>query len=106
MERTEIYGNDYTITPNDKSGVQQTLRGIWDHTSGGEFEGSFMIRAVVKNNLENTEVLINESQLYVNITDPCILASSIVAPVSVTPITYVINGNPAAETSTIAYFHD
>ena len=65
-----------------------------------------MIRAVVMNNLENTEVLVNESQLYVNITDPCIQTNSIVAPVSVTPITFVINGNPPAETSTVAYFHD
>ena len=35
-ERSQIFGNDYAIRPDDGSGVDQTLTGIWDHVSGGE----------------------------------------------------------------------
>ena len=74
-ERSELFGNDYYITPDDGSDTDQTLRGIWDPDAGGEKDGYFWIRAIVYNNRGggDTEVLINETEFWVNIVDPCIV---------------------------------
>ena len=111
QERTESFGNDYYITPDDGSTAEvQALKGIWDHTSGGEKDGYFYIRAVVSNNKGDTEVLVDETEFYVNITDPCIVSGSIVAPTTITDLVYVINdcdsASPNPTTYTIDFLHD
>ena len=106
MERSELFGNDYYITPDDGSDSDQTLKGIWDHTSGGEKDGFFWIRAVVTNVNGDTEVLVDETEFWVNITDPCIRSNSIVAPTAIPDLVYVRNGYPAATTHTVDFLHD
>ena len=108
QERSESFGNDYDISPNDGLTAEpQALTGIWDHTSGGEKDGYFWIRAVVTNVNTDTEVLVDETQFWVNITDPCIVSASIVAPsISIPDLEYVINGNPGATTHTVDFLHD
>ena len=111
QERTESFGNDYYITPDDGATAEvQALKGIWDHTSGGEKDGYFYIRAVVSNNKGDTEVLVDETEFYVNITDPCIVSGSIVAPTAITDLVYVINdcdsSSPNPTTYTIDFLHD
>lgn len=120
-ERSELFGTtpgfvlgtDYYITPDDGSGVDQTLKGIWDHDSGGEKNGYFWIRVVVYNNkggLGGVEVLVDETKFWVNIIDPCIhgvgASNSIVRPTAIPDLIYVINGNPAPTTHNVAFWHD
>ena len=57
------------------------------------------------NNIETTQVLVDETEFWVSITDPCIRSNSIVTPV-ISGIVYEINGHPAAETSTVGFLHD
>ena len=61
---------------------------------------------MVTNNLGTTEVLVDETEFWVDITDPCITANSIVAPTAIPDLIYVRNGHPAATTHNVAFLHD
>ena len=126
-ERDEIFGNsptqtsgfDYYITPNDASGVDQVLKGIWDHDSpneigsDGEKVGFFWIRAIVyhnKNGIGGTEVLLDETKFWIEFLDPCIhsvgATNSIVNPTAIPDLVYVINDNSGPTTHNVNFWHD
>ena len=52
-------------------------------------------------------MLVDETEFWVNITDPCIVSASIVAvPSGIPDLEYTINGNPGATTHTVDFLHD